>query len=136
MSPEFDVHAYVRTLATTYTSVSEVWLVGSRVNGTVKPTSDWDLLVFADESTFNALRDDHALHHPDVDLLVVKSSDGSFEKPWGRKKTGSLANWEWKRISDTEATYRSTKFIPDPGETHLGDFHEQTLKATRVWPER
>jgi predicted nucleotidyltransferase len=135
MSPEFDVRAYVRKLATAHRNVREMWLLGSRANGSARPKSDWDILAFADEPTFNALRDDQQLHHPDIDLLVVKSVDGRFEKPWGRKKSGSLEKWQWNRVSETDATYRSTKFVPDPGETHHGDFHEQILKATRLWPE-
>jgi len=135
MSPKFDVRAYVRKLTTAHRNVKEMWLLGSRANGTAKPTSDWDILAFADDPTFNALRDDTELHHSDVDLLVVRSADGRFEKPWGRKKSGSLEKWQWNRLSETEATYRSTKFVPDPGETHHGDFHEQTFKAIRLWPE-
>jgi len=136
MSPEFELGAYVRKLAMKHPSVTEMWLLGSRANGTAKATSDWDILAFADESTFNALRDHHELQHPDVDLLVVKSADGRFEKPWGRTKSGTLEKWQWNRLSETEATYRSTKFVPDPGEAHHGDFHEQILKAVRLWPER
>ena len=66
MSLEFDVGAYVRKLATAHRNVKEMWLLGSRANGTAKPTSDWDILAFADEPTFNALRDDTELQHSDV----------------------------------------------------------------------
>jgi predicted nucleotidyltransferase len=136
MSSEFDVQAYVRKVAADHRNVAEMWLLGSRANGTAIATSDWDILAFADESTLDALRKDYELHRPEVDLLVVKSPDGRFEKPWGRKKSGSLEKWQWNRLSATEATYRSTKFVPDPGETHHGDFHERINKAIRLWPPK
>jgi len=135
MSSGFDVNAYVRKVAAAHPNVFEMWLLGSRANGTATATSDWDILAFADEATLDALREDRELHWAEVDLLVVRSSDGRFEKPWGRKKSGSLEKWQWSRLSDTEATYRSTKFVPDHGETHHGDFHEQILKAIRLWPQ-
>ena len=134
--PKLDVDAYVRKVAASHRNVIEMWLLGSRANGTATKASDWDILAFADESTLNSLREDYQLHHPVVDLLVVKSADGRFEKPWGKKKSGSLELWQWNRLSDTEATYRSVKFVPDPGEAHHGDFHEQILKAIRLWPQR
>ena len=136
MSFELDVDAYVRKVAASHRNVTEMWLLGSRANGTATETSDWDILAFADESTLNSLREDYQLHHPAVDLLVVKSADDRFEKHWEKKKSGSLELWQWNRLSDTEATYRSAKFVPDPGETHHGDFHEQILKAIRLWPKR
>ncbi len=133
---QFDVEAYAREVAAAHPGVTEMWLLGSRANGTATEKSDWDILVFADEATLNSFRQDFDSHDSRVDLLVVKSADGRFEKPWGRKKSGSLESWQWRRLSDTEASYRSTKFVPDPGETVHGDFHEQILKAIRFWPQR
>ena len=65
MSSEFDVQAYVNKIATAHRNVAEVWLLGSRANGTAIASSDWDLFAFADEATFDALVKNHELHHPD-----------------------------------------------------------------------
>ena len=132
---KFDVETYVLKVAAEHPNVTEMWLFGSRANGTATEKSDWDILAFADEATLNALRNDIELHEPRVDLLIVKSANGSFEKPWGKKKSGSLENLQWNRLSNTEATYRSVKFVPDPGETREGNLHEQILKAIRLWPQ-
>lgn len=136
-----DIDAYLDNLTAKYPVVREVWLLGSRANRTQRENSDWDLLVFADEQTFNALREDESLHLDGIDLLVVHSENGNFEKPWGDKgKKGSLESWSWVRITDQEATYDSHRWIPDaeqkyPG-TETGDWEDVRLKSSRLWPKQ
>lgn len=124
---------YVAVLIAAYPAIREVWLIGSRADNTASPSSDWDYLAFADRFTFDDLaRRDGDLNDPAIDLLLVYDDD-QFCKPWPdgeRQKKGSLSGWEWRKQSDTHATYRATK--PRGGD----DFNVQvtTGTATRVYP--
>jgi predicted nucleotidyltransferase len=63
---------YVAELTATYPGIREVWLLGSRANGTATEASDWDYLVFLDDDRiFNALCRD--LRSPALRGLVGKS---------------------------------------------------------------
>jgi predicted nucleotidyltransferase len=116
---------YIERLTDRYPSVSAIWLLGSRAHGTERPESDWDLLVFADQDSFTAMREDADLHAPGIDLLVVTDGD-RFEQPWTDEghsvpKGGYLDTWRWTENSWTEATYlcsRTNEMVP----------------AIRLWP--
>src|SRR6266481_2132913 len=106
---------YVAKLVAVCPSIRAVWLIGSRANGTERPGSDWDLLVFADAAILSRLRGDDDLRQRSadlcVDLLLVHDGD-NFLEPWGspeHEKHGSLTGWEWRELSDSEAEYRGTK---------------------------
>jgi hypothetical protein len=117
---------YVTALVSACPCIRQVWLMGSRANGTARPNSDWDYLIFGDDTILNALRTDRKLHRPDVDLLVVYDAD-NFVEPWGteeREKRGSLSGWQWHYLSEHEAEYRATK----PG------WKITRSKAYRYWP--
>src|ERR1041384_5942705 len=88
-----------------------VWLIGSRANPRSAQPNDWDVVAVGDGVLLEELR----LRPPiqGLDLLIVYNGN-NFEGPWlrssdGAKKTGSLAEWDWKRINEDEATYRATK---------------------------
>jgi hypothetical protein len=104
--------AYVDALVQAYPAIREVWLIGSRANGSAKPSSDWDYIAIADSATLKALSEDATFNSPEVDLLVVYDGD-NFRKPWpddGRdNKTGSLTGWDCQEISRTEASYLAAK---------------------------
>jgi predicted nucleotidyltransferase len=89
----------------------EVWLIGSRANPTGTPPKDWDIIVVGDLILLDELRARPSIDG--LDLLIVYNGN-DFEAPWlrpsdGAKKTGSLSEWEWKRLNDDEAAYRATK---------------------------
>lgn len=95
----------------------EVWLMGSRANGTARINSDWDLLIFGDKALLDALKKEDPLG--EVDVLVVHDGN-AFQSPWNKTdegilKSGSLSGWEWQRKSATEATYSGTKWPHDWG---------------------
>jgi predicted nucleotidyltransferase len=46
---------YIDALLTAYPSIKEVWLIGSRADGSAKPTSDWDYIILADQWVLSAL---------------------------------------------------------------------------------
>jgi hypothetical protein len=103
--------AYVGKLAVSYPAIAEVWLIGSRADGSAQNTSDWDYLVIADQGTLESLSAKPEFNDPEVDVLVVYDGD-NFRKPWldgDREKHGSLTGWDWNRTSETEARYRATK---------------------------
>ena len=106
----------------------EVWLIGSRANGTAKATSNWDFIVIGSSGTLGRLRSQAPI--PDLDLLVVFDGD-EFSSPWpriedGNFKTGSLRRWQWQRLSEELATYEATKW-PDDGAMEIA-----TKQAARV----
>ena len=117
------VTAYLDRLTVVHPGIAAVWLFGSRDNGSFKANSDWDLLVFGDQSILDAIRADESFRRPEIDLFIVH--DGNrFESPWpdgDEAKLGRLHNafefnpdryvygYRWKEISATEATYISTR---------------------------
>jgi predicted nucleotidyltransferase len=123
---------YVEELLRAYPSIKQVWLIGSRADGSAKSSSDWDYVVIADLNTLNGLSTTLRFNDPCIDLLVVYDGD-QFRKPWldaEREKHGSLTGWEWREITEREATYRATKPRDDD------DFYSwiKQARATRVYP--
>lgn len=112
----------IATLVGEFTRAGRVvWLLGSQANGTAKVGSDWDLLVFADESFLQELSKQEPVEG--VDLLVVYNRD-FFRSPWnqtaeGIVKSGTLSGWEWRELSETQATYTGTKWPNDWGSTKM-----------------
>jgi hypothetical protein len=123
---------YVAALLRAHPSIKEVWLIGSRADGSAKPTSDWDYIIFADQGVLSALSTTSTFNKRDIDLLVVFDGD-NFRKPWAdgqREKRGCLSGWEWRPISTSTAAYRATK--AREGEDFNVDVH--VGKAIRVHP--
>lgn len=123
---------YIAKLLATYPSIREIWLIGSRAEGSVKASSDWDYLAFGNQSILRALAKDGKSNQPDIDLLIVYDGD-NFEKPWpdgDKQKRGSLTSWEWTPTSATTATYRATKARENDGF----NVEVRTGRAVRVAP--
>jgi len=127
-----ELEQFTSELVTNFPGISAIWLIGSRANGTAKPLSDWDILVFADKQIFTVLKMDESYHRGAVDLLVVIDGD-NFMKPYGGEKTGSLTKWKWKEISDDDAEYEGIKFISDEPGSNLGDFEPKLIKARLLY---
>lgn len=111
--------------------IREIWLLGSRAKGHERPDSDWNLLAFADEDTFQELRGNVQFRRADVELLVVRDGD-EFREPWGdNPKHGYLSEWAWVKTSDREAQYHGTKWVQDEkgGRTII-----ELCRASRLWP--
>jgi predicted nucleotidyltransferase len=133
-----DMARWLEQLTVVCPAIREVWLLGSRANGTARPDSDWDLLVFGAQAVRMCIESHSELHRSEIDLLLVDNSNGEFSRPWGPQKTGSLSRWEWKAVSEEVATYKSVKWIPDeddpvPG-ADTGEMVVSRLNAYRVWP--
>lgn len=90
-------------------------MFGSRAKGLGGLESDWDYMVFANESTLEKLRDDQQFHCAGIDRMIVTDGD-EFATPWVRysgSKSGRLAKvdggWNWDRLSRAKAIYCTTK---------------------------
>jgi predicted nucleotidyltransferase len=123
--------AYIERLVTKYPDIGEIWLMGSRANGTHRPDSDWDYFVFGNERILRSLARRRKFHQPDIDPLIVYDGN-QFRKPWAdgpRWKTGSLSAWQWNLVGHGEATYWATK--PREGDDFYVD--GKTARARLVW---
>lgn len=119
---------YVRRLVTTCPEIREIWLIGSRANGTAKEDSDWDYIVFGNKSVLAELQSDHSLNEPEIDLMIVYNDD-DFREPWGdQPKHGSLSKWEWQQVSSICARYRAAKWKDDKIGVEV-----TRQKAIRIW---
>ena len=125
-----EVATYISALTEECPDITEVWLFGSRVNGTARSDSDWDLFVFGTERTLCTLQAHPEHQRDDIDLLVVLGGD-EFKEPWGvNPKRGWLSEWEWKRLSPTQACYTAPSRMQGISDW---DRPLQAHKATRVW---
>ncbi len=110
------IKVYLDRLVKKFPEITEIWLFGSRANSMLRATSDWDLLVFSTPKVLNDLKTNKDLNHEDIDILIVYDDD-HFESPWANiskegveiTKSGSLKNWEFTKIDEKEATYKSAK---------------------------
>ena len=128
-----DIEVYVRELVRLCPGISAIWLIGSRANGTARPTSDYDLVVFTDRGLFESMRTHGSVRNQEIDLFIVFGSNGDFETPWGEKK-GNLKDWEWSQESPGTANYRSVKFMPDKPGSKTGVIKTERLKAKKLYP--
>jgi predicted nucleotidyltransferase len=93
----------------------EVWLIGSRADGTAKASSDWDFVVFGRPEVLDRLRREPAV--PSMDILVVIDAH-TYVSPWPRledaqPKRGTWSQWKWHKLTEEEATYESAKWPDD-----------------------
>ncbi len=122
---------FLSRLTQAHPGIREIWLLGSRAKGDERTDSDWNLLAFADQDTFERLCSNARFRRVGVELLVVRDGD-EFREPWGDKpKHGYLSEWEWVKTSDREAQYHGTKWVQDEkgGRTII-----ELCKASRLWP--
>jgi Nucleotidyltransferase domain len=105
----------------------EVWLIGSRVTGKHKDTSDYDLFVMGDVGILAMLRSQPDLLDPDFDVLV-QQAPGGFRSPWGDKVLDDL---DWQLLDDGRASYTGRSKDDDPA---TGLPKRLMLPAIRIWP--
>jgi hypothetical protein len=107
-----EVGMYVDRLRAEHDSIDAVWLVGDRVNAEDARETPWELLVFADGRTLQALRNDRGWRRDDIALSVVTDGD-RFEPVWNEGgaastfKGGSLRALSWRADTAQTATYTS-----------------------------
>ena len=133
-----EIRNYILDLVKRHPTVETIWLIGSRANGAESLQSDWDFVVFRGDPLFENLAEDNSAHRTDVDLLVVLDDGDSLQRPWGRRKRGSLADWKWIQKTDDVASYVGAKWFPDEEQVakgrDMGEVQHTKLNALRVWP--
>lgn len=85
------------------TSVHKIWLVGSQVNGTASPTSDWDLLVFSNREP--SIQEERC---PNVDVIWKGPTQTQRE---GGSIQIDFTKFQWIENDDVTADYNGYKFI-------------------------
>jgi hypothetical protein len=110
---------YINELVRAYPSIQEVWLFGSRANGTERPDSDWDYMVFGDDDRVSndLCQNRRRFKRPGIDMLFVGTDPDIAASPWpeddGYWKTLGLGNRaggiNWQRVSATKAQYIENK---------------------------
>lgn len=88
-------------------SVSSIWLVGSRANGSETDESDWDVLYFSCEEPEYKLRRSEL-----IDVIHVGPSNQAMT--YGVEHSFSFDNWKWNEIDVDHSTYVGEKFIEYP----------------------
>ena len=133
MIPEY-VRTYISQLVEAHSGVLEIWLFGSRANGTSHDDSDWDLMVFGSESVRQDLQKDIRFIDPMFDVLVVYDGNQFAGIQTQNQKSGSLAGWQWTRDSAESATYYATKAVfNEHGEEEFNRAHK-CCRAMRIYP--
>jgi len=137
---EKEIEDYIIKLTGQHSSIESIWLFGSRINGTYRPDSDWDLLVFGTHETLDELSQSDEFKQNNIDLLIVYNGN-DFKSPWPsepgskKQKSGSLSEWGWRKLNHQIAFYNGTKEI----EGNEGDMklcvETMLLTANRVFPD-
>lgn len=130
------IEKYVNDLKSEFPSITSVWLIGSRANGSERDDSDWDFLVFSSSPIHEEIKNNAVFHREDVDLLII-GENGEFSKPFGKPKAGSLMKWKWNQVSDVLAHYEGCEWVPDEedaaeGKENMGNLVCQILNAHQV----
>ena len=121
-----EIAEYAELLAATYSKMDSIWLFGSRANGTERPGSDWDLLLFGNRQVLDCLRVHEALHRADFDCLV--QINDSFKNAWGINKLLDLTDLAWQKGSPVQAMYTEKRWYDRKGVIR------KRMNAIRVWP--
>ena len=128
------VEKYLKSLIKSYPAISEIWLFGSRANDRAHEGSDWDLMIFANSETLERMKIKGPLPPKDEKVSILIVYDGNnFISPWPREKdghveSGSLGEWDWGNLTDTQAWYDGTRGRPN------GTVETQSERAIKLYP--
>ena len=110
----------------------EIWLIGSRANGSASETSDWDLLVFSYEEPVPVTR-----RHSHVDVLRVGPSGHVLLEGQPEEFTLQFTDFQWSVVSEGLASYIGKKAIDfqegEPKNYDAPRFVRVPLKAVLLW---
>lgn len=135
-----EIEELVSSLTTKNPDIEEIWLIGSRANGSARPNSDWDILIFGKNLKLNIFSEILEATSSEVDVLIVY--DYPYFSNFDSSKTGSLSDWKWSPVG-ISATYKGTKFVPDTDDDlpaslksnhfELGYDIVKTQKGELIW---
>jgi predicted nucleotidyltransferase len=110
-----ELRAFRADLTRSFPAITEVWLFGSRANGTATDASDWDLLVLSDDSLkAEDVAPAERFRSERFELFIAHGD--TFECPWPRARdgvrpSGDFPGWKWRWEGDT-AIYEGTSLKP------------------------
>lgn len=128
-----EIYSWLIGLIAQLTSVNSVWLFGSRANETATDLSDWDFLFVVNRLTQNDANVIYNHFRKDVDLFVNFEESSEFRTyPPFKVKTGSFADWSWKRVDERLAIYKSRKWVSD---NDIDEEDSEILSTLGYWEE-
>lgn len=107
-----DVKNFIGRFGDAFLETGEVWLFGSRADGTASHRSDWDLLALCGQQLpIDRVAQATEFRSEVFSLFVARGDD--FQRPWPRSKDGcieqgSFSRWEWT-WEGSRAIYTSNK---------------------------
>jgi hypothetical protein len=99
-----EIGLYLDEMRAAYPAIEEVWLIGPRATEPGRRDAAWELLLFADADTIDALRRDRTQRRDDVVLLVV-TEDEVIESLSREPRARSLEALGWRREDPNAASY-------------------------------
>jgi predicted nucleotidyltransferase len=126
-----EVDRWITILVCAAPGIREIWLFGSRAQGTETPKSDWDLLAFANSHTIIELSKRHDLAKAGIDLFVdpIEIRDdrdrlrAEIRDPFDLNRALARGVLQFRK-SDSVAVYR---YQPEDGSRHLDQDHQALL---------
>jgi hypothetical protein len=105
-------------------ALREIWLIGSRANGTYGDSSDYDLVLIGSDELYTVLHAHPELSDPAFDVFAGPDVS-TLVAPWSDK---GMCDLEWVPTSNEAATYVGrTKWDHNRGSQRV------RLHAHRVW---
>jgi hypothetical protein len=127
-----EIQNYLDILTDSHSNIEKIWLIGSRIIENTEwkssPASDWDLVIFADQSTRKRIMGDDELLDDRIDLMIVSNDLMNYVRIHKNesKRERLWEDWEWEEIDDKTATYMGTD---GPGD-------EQRYYGKVIWPQQ
>lgn len=107
-----------------------IWFVGSRANGTERPDSDWDFIVFVCDKL-----SERRARHSQIDIIRVDQNGSYLLEGQPIELSGQFKTWQWREIEPGRATY-TVRATPEIGAGDLFDIQDMRLVELRglnVW---
>src|SRR6266404_6086943 len=96
-----ELQQFLSSFVEAFAQATEIWLFGSRVDGTARPDSDWDLIVLGEGLTPEAVKPFETFRSDVYPLFIGNIREDEAWRPWPRQKDGLLeriqfSTWRWK----------------------------------------
>lgn len=111
-------------------ATQSVWLIGSRANGCERSNSDWDFIVFVNDSICEC-----SSRHGDVDVIRVDTNGQYLLEGQKINLCNSFEIWNWREIEPGRASYtvRKTPNVENGQAFNGEDVRYDNLKGIKVW---
>lgn len=111
-------------------SALSIWFIGSRANGTDRPDSDWDFILFVNDEIC-----EKKTRHKNVDIIRVDKNGQYLLEGQKSNMVGSFNTWKWREESPILSSYtvRKTPNVPNGQTYDTQDIKYQSLKGIKIW---